>query len=194
MNNYGLVLSDVGMHPWLSRLLASLIAPLGRLLFPTEAAACALDHHHSFVVSYDAGADGGDVSLDMHHDASEVTLNVCLGRDGFEGGGLRFCGRFGGAAHRRELCVLRHAKGRAVLHLGRQRHGADALTAGSRVNLIVWARSSAFRAAAAFGHIEPDGYPQQDEDEAGGAPPDALCLSKANDRDYEEQLKRPRRV
>ena len=130
----------------------------------------------------------------MHHDASEVTLNVCLGRDGFEGGGLRFCGRFGGAAHRRELCVLRHAKGRAVLHLGRQRHGADALTAGSRVNLIVWARSSAFRAAAAFGHIEPDGYPQQDEDEAGGAPPDALCLSKANDRDYEEQLKRPRRV
>ena len=29
----------------------------------------------------------------MHHDASEATLNVCLGREGFTGGGLRFCGR-----------------------------------------------------------------------------------------------------
>ena len=120
-----------------------MVAPLAAALYASEPFATSIDHHHSFVVEYST-AEGGDRGLDMHHDASEVTLNVCLGRE-FTGAGLRFCGRFGGAAHRRELCVLRHAKGRAVLHLGRQRHGADALTAGSRVNLIVWARSSAFR-------------------------------------------------
>ena len=58
----------------------------------------------------------------MHHDASEVTLNVCLGRE-FTGAGLRFCGRFGGASHRKSACVLSHHPGRAVIHLGRQRHG-----------------------------------------------------------------------
>ena len=74
--------------------------------------------------------------------------------------------------------------GRAVLHLGRQRHGAEKLEAGQRLNLILWARSSAFRAAAAFGHIDPDGFPKQPE----AGTPDRLCLSKANDEDYEAQL------
>ena len=48
----------------------------------------------------------------------------------------------------------------------------------------MWARSSAFRAAAAFGHIDPDGYPPQPEDGA----PDRLCLSKTNDADYKRAL------
>ena len=39
-----------------------------------------LDHHHSFVVEYSASMDK-DTFLDMHHDSSECTLNVCLGKD-----------------------------------------------------------------------------------------------------------------
>jgi hypothetical protein len=31
----------------------------------------------------------------MHTDDSDVTLNVCLGRDGFRAAGLRFCGGMG---------------------------------------------------------------------------------------------------
>ena len=54
------------------------------------------------------------------------------------------------------------------------------------MNLIVWARNSAFRGAAAFGHVPLDGSPI--EKQIGG--PDMLCLSKANDGDYEEQIKR----
>ena len=34
-------------------------------------------------------AAGGDRGLDLHHDAAEVTLNACLGRD-FEGATLHF--------------------------------------------------------------------------------------------------------
>jgi uncharacterized membrane protein YgcG len=80
--------------------------------------------------------------------------------------------------------VHSHQLGQAVLHLGRHRHGADDISTGERLNLIVWARNTAFRAAAAFGHVAPDGYPRAKEH----GTPDLLCMSKANDRDYEEKV------
>jgi hypothetical protein len=49
--------------------------------------------------------------------------------------------------------------------------------------LIVWARNSAYRGAAAFGHVKMKGV----EKETGI--PDRLCLSKSNDQDYEEKMK-----
>lgn len=185
MNDAGAVVNEIGLDALMDDLLVVAAAPLARALYGgTEIFADSLDHHHAFVVRYEASG-GGDAFLDMHHDASEVTLNVCLGRGAFEGSGLRFCGRFGSAEHRRETCELRHAPGRAVIHLGRQRHGADVISAGERVNLIVWARSSAFRAAAAFGRVDPDGYPRAKEN----GEPDRLCLSRANDDDYERKIK-----
>jgi hypothetical protein len=177
------------------------------------------------VVAY--AKEGGDQGLDMHHDASEVTLNVCLGKNFVGGGrvdievyhppipyrprptvetpnvpmphkttnssGLTFCGRFGSPEHRTRHCVAAHAVGTAIMHLGRQRHGANDIDAGERLNLILWARSSAFRSAAAFGHVPPDGYPKQPERGSGpageGPPePDRQCLSRANDVDYNEQV------
>ena len=183
MNNGGLVVNEVGMEPLMTSILRRVVSPLATSLFPDEIIASTCDHHHSFVVAYDCG--GGDKGLDMHHDASEVTLNVCMG-GGFTGGGLRFCGQFGSSTHRQQQCVAEHSVGVAILHLGRQRHGADELHSGERLNLIMWARSSAFRAAAAYGHIEPDGYPKEVED----GPPDRLCLSKANDADFEAQCRR----
>ena len=149
---------------------------------PAEVFASSLDTHHSFFVRY-AVASGGDSHLDMHHDAAEVTLNVCLGKE-FRGSGLRFCGRFGDSDHRKASALCAHTPGYAILHLGRQRHGADTITEGERLNLIMWARSSAFRAAAAYGHTPPDGYPHQPE----RGPPDQLCLSQSNDADYEIAL------
>ena len=185
MNDAGVIVNEIGMEALMDDLLAVVASPLARALYgETEIFADSLDHHHAFVVRYEASG-GGDAYLDMHHDASEVTLNVCLGRDTFEGSGLRFCGRFGSEDHRRETCELRHAPGRAAIHLGRQRHGADVISAGERVNLIVWARSSAFRAAAAFGRVDPDGYPRARETRE----PDRLCLSRANDDDYERKIK-----
>lgn len=185
MNNFGLIVNEIGLEPLMSDLVASLLGPACRALFPEETRICgALDHHHSFLVQYRAAA-GGDTNLDMHHDASEATLNVCLGRD-FAGAGLRFCGRNGSARHRRSQYTHAHVKGRAVLHLGRHRHGADDIAAGDRLNLIVWLRSSTFRGAAAFGHADLDGFPKQPE--AGVV--DHVCLSAANDADYEEQLEK----
>ena len=56
--------------------------------------------------------------------------------------------------------------------------------------MIVWARSSAFRSAAAFGHCDPDGYPK--EAEVGEV--DQVCLSRANDADYEKRIKSGNRI
>jgi hypothetical protein len=199
MNKLGLVVNDIGLEPLLTVILERLIAPMCRSLYgTTEDAAMitsALDHHHSFIVRYQTHASGctpgsstsddGSKGLDMHHDASEATLNVCLGRNDFIGGGLRFCGRYGDADHRTNGTVVLHTKGRAILHLGRQRHGADDIESGERMNLILWARNSAYRGAAAFGHVPLDGTPQKKE----SGVLDRLCLSKSNDRDYEEKLK-----
>lgn len=200
MNKLGLVVNDIGLEPLLTVILERLIAPMCRSLYGnTDDAAMitsALDHHHSFIVRYQAhtsgrtpGSSGADEDgrkgLHMHHDASEATLNVCLGRNDFSGGSLRFCGRYGDADHRSKGTVVLHAKGRAILHLGRQRHGADDVSSGERMNLILWARNSAYRGAAAFGHVPLDGTPQKKESSVL----DRLCLSKSNDRDYEEKLK-----
>ncbi|GMI16413.1 hypothetical protein TrLO_g12303 [Triparma laevis f. longispina] len=186
MNNYGLVLTEIGLEAYATSLLERIIAPLSARLWPEEVFSTSLDAHHTFCVEYRAEELGkGDRNLDMHHDASEVTLNVCLGRGEFSASGLRFCGEFGKADHRQSKLQLQHSLGRAVLHLGRHRHGADDIASGERVNLIVWARSSAFRAAAAYGHVNPDGYPKKPE----SGEVHQVCLSKANDADYEARVK-----
>jgi hypothetical protein len=143
--------------------------------------------HHAFVVNYNSSEQA---ELDMHHDASSVTLNVCLSQDAArvdkpaedhgesqpeEDGALRFCGFVGTEAHRRRTVTLRHAVGRAVIHLGGHRHGVARLAAGNtRQNLILWARSRDELQAAAQLH------PRE-------LPPDSECLSWTHDADYEEQ-------
>ncbi|KAM7261120.1 hypothetical protein ACFE04_026595 [Oxalis oulophora] len=56
--------------------------------FFAEFGGCSLDAHHGYVVEY--GIDR-DTELGFHVDDSEVTLNVCIGRE-FSGGDLFFKG------------------------------------------------------------------------------------------------------
>ena len=104
MNNYGLILTEIGLKPSLTAL-QQCIQPLARALFPVEGAQ--FHDFHSFVVSYKPEEDRG---LDMHTDDSDVTLNVCLGKQ-FEAAGLCFCGV---RAPRRSRVPRPSARGRAV--------------------------------------------------------------------------------
>jgi hypothetical protein len=84
---------------------------------------------------------------------AQVTLNICLQQDeellaaeeataaaeeaaaeaaAAHSSQLRFCGFVGDAAHRQRTLTLRHAVGRAVLHLGAHRHGATDVAHGTR--------------------------------------------------------------
>lgn len=145
MNKYGAVLDDFGLETMLDKLMEAYIRPLSKVFF-AEVGGSTLDSHHGFVVEY--GKDR-DVDLGFHVDDSEVTLNVCLGKQ-FTGGELFFRGtrcekHVNTGSQTEEIFDYSHVPGRAVLHRGRHRHGARATTSGHRVNLLLWCRSSVFR-------------------------------------------------
>ena len=122
----------------------------------------------SSVVQYQQGKDLG---LDMHTDNSDVTFNICLGRD-FDGAGLTFCGYMGAAHHRHFSYRHVHVKGHCVVHLGRRRHGADDISRGERLNLIIWNTNLAHRDSASYMELQ-----RQHRYEREAAAPDTVCLS-----------------
>ncbi|KAM1186797.1 hypothetical protein COP1_015900 [Malus domestica] len=146
MNKYGAVLDDFGLETMLDKLVESFIRPISKGVFYPEVGGATLDSHHGFVVEY---GDNRDVDLGFHVDDSEVTLNVCLGKQ-FSGGELYFRGtrcdkHVNSGSQSEEIFDYAHVPGYAVLHRGRHRHGARATTSGHRINLILWCRSSVFR-------------------------------------------------
>mmetsp|Transcript_63922 Transcript_63922/g.205958 ORF Transcript_63922/g.205958 Transcript_63922/m.205958 type:complete len:524 (+) Transcript_63922:262-1833(+) len=177
MNRYGIVLNQLGLQPLITALQQEHLLTLQAALYPSEGSAA--DDHHCFIVRYRAGED---VGLDMHEDDADVTLNVCLGKD-FTDATLSFCGQVADEDHRKLRHTYVHQKGRAVIHLGRHRHGADNIASGERVNFILWSTSGAYRASEA--------YQRQRLRSASASPPDPICLSYTHDRDYTEYLPRP---
>ncbi|PIN10236.1 Lysyl hydroxylase [Handroanthus impetiginosus] len=145
MNKYGTVLDDIGMETMLDKLVENFVCPISKVFFP-EVGGSTLDAHHGFVLEY--GFDR-DVQLGFHVDDSEVTLNVCLGKQ-FSGGELFFrgvrCEKHVNSEIRSEECFdYSHVPGCAILHHGHHRHGARATVSGHRINLLLWCRSSVFR-------------------------------------------------
>ena len=173
MNNYGLVLNQVGMADMMNELQEQYLQPLSRVLFPFMQHVT-FDSQHSFLVSYEPHRDMG---LDMHTDDSEVTFNCCLGKEGFMASGLTFCGVKGADTHRQFSLKYVHRLGRAVVHLGNRRHGADDIVSGQRVNLIVWCKCHVWRQTEEYAELV-----YRYVAEAG--PPDERCLSVTHDRDF----------
>ncbi|MCO4770293.1 MAG: hypothetical protein KDA24_09710 [Deltaproteobacteria bacterium] len=151
MHSYGLLAADLALDPLIAELLARVFVPLTSGLFP-EVDATGLDHHHGFVVHY---GEGWERDLSLHVDDSEVTVNICLGRE-FEGGDLLMSGRRC-AAHVEdrdrpgERYPVAQEPGFAIIHAGMHRHEALPLTRGERLNLIVWCKSRAYRAQQGSG-------------------------------------------
>ena len=139
MNKYGLILNSIGLEDSFARLQQDVLNQISRLLFPEIG--LQLDAHHTFLVQYTPGEDLG---LDMHTDDSDVTFNICLGRE-FTGAKLNLCGRFGTTQHRQHMNSYSHIKGGCVVHLGKQRHGAANIESGERVNLIIWNQMDVLR-------------------------------------------------
>lgn len=145
MNNYGAVLDDFGFTPFLDELMQTAVLPLSRFLYP-DVVGATLDNHHGFVVDYEMGKDE---HLDFHVDQSDVTLNVCLGQT-FTDGNLYF-GGIRCAVHQQtmprpeEAFTVQHQPGQALLHRGKHRHAAENITAGRRMNLILWCMSSTYQ-------------------------------------------------
>ncbi|KAJ0247642.1 2-oxoglutarate and iron-dependent oxygenase domain-containing protein ICU11 [Hirschfeldia incana] len=148
INKFGVVLDDFGLDGMLQKLLEDFISPISQVLFP-EVCGTSLDSHHGYAIEY---GKYRDTDLGFHVDDSEVTLNVCLGNQ-FSGGELYFRGvRCDNHVNSeiKENYDYSQVPGRAVLHHGRHRHGARAITCGRLVNLVMWCRSSTFREAKRY--------------------------------------------
>ena len=169
--------SDIGLKQLVDVIQQLVIWPIASKLFPVEGEQ--LDSHHSFLVKYRADEDRG---LDMHTDDADITFNVCLGHQ-FTGATLSFCGMIGTATHRKLSHTYNHEVGRAVLHLGSRRHGADDIAEGERVNLIVWSHNSKWRASDEYLRLGQHHGPHYAVE---SAPPDVVCLSFTHDRDFEK--------
>ena len=172
MNNYGVIVNEIGLRSLITSFQQTYLWPVARYLFPIQGSQ--FDSHHSFIVRYRSDEDLG---LDMHTDDSDVTFNVCLG-DTFEGATLSFCGMFGKSDHRQFRHTYQHKVGRAILHLGNRRHGADDIKSGTRSNLIVWNHNEKFRRRGVNAWDRDEVY------EAEGGEPSPVCLSYTHDRDY----------
>mmetsp|Transcript_55565 Transcript_55565/g.104528 ORF Transcript_55565/g.104528 Transcript_55565/m.104528 type:complete len:382 (+) Transcript_55565:2-1147(+) len=198
MNEHGVVLEAVGMGKLMTEIREQLLSPLSSALYgdleqrvdlqgerryaqrslevdgkqaPEVDASHCCDDHHAFTVRYAASEQPG---LDMHHDDADVTLNVCLSASvDLEGSGLSFCGVVGASDHRKHRFTLQHQVGRAVIHLGVHRHGADDVHAGTRQNLIMWGRTR---------RQNGDEKCLQRHDEE--PTPDLECLSWTHDPDF----------
>eukprot|EP00440_Ansanella_granifera_P032969 gb/GFBE01035763.1/.p1 GENE.gb/GFBE01035763.1/~~gb/GFBE01035763.1/.p1 ORF type:complete len:282 (+),score=56.65 gb/GFBE01035763.1/:1-846(+) len=168
MNNYGIILNDIGLEPLMFAMQDAIIQPLAAVLFPREGSE--LESHHAFTVRYKGNED---THLDVHTDDSDITFNVNIFGE-YEGCPLVFCGIVGAPDHRHFRTAYQHKLGHAVMHSGRHRHGAEDITGGERMNLIVWSYSYNFRQSAA----------SKKKHKREKSPPDLRCLSYTHDRDY----------
>jgi hypothetical protein len=132
MNNYGGVLDDIGFYKTFEELFLIYLRPILLLYFPNIADK--IDHHHAFIVQYKLTED---LDLGFHYDDSELTLNLCLGKE-FTGGELYFRGLLEDPSSHDEKFIYNHVPGVSLFHIGKHRHGAMPITAGERYNLIIW--------------------------------------------------------
>ncbi|XP_057688093.1 2-oxoglutarate and iron-dependent oxygenase domain-containing protein 2 isoform X2 [Corythoichthys intestinalis] len=138
MNNYGILLSELGFDEGLiTPLREKYLHPLTSLLYPDCGGHC-LDSHKAFVVKYDINED---LDLSYHYDNAEVTLNVSLGKD-FTDGNLYFGDMRQVPLSETECSEIEHRVSEGLLHRGQHMHGALPISSGQRWNLIIWMRSS----------------------------------------------------
>eukprot|EP00753_Platysulcus_tardus_P015640 PLAT5161.1.p1 GENE.PLAT5161.1~~PLAT5161.1.p1 ORF type:complete len:365 (-),score=97.21 PLAT5161.1:97-1170(-) len=133
-------------------LLAEAIRPMAAMLYP-EVASEGLDYRYGYIIGYGdvarvAAADAPPLlarsALVSHTDDSDVTVNICLGRD-FRGGEICFRYLRGDPFEGEEEKRVAPLPGRAVVHLGQHLHQVLPVERGERLVLIIWCRSSAYR-------------------------------------------------
>ncbi|KAL0481316.1 2-oxoglutarate and iron-dependent oxygenase domain-containing protein [Acrasis kona] len=139
MNSYGVVIDELGLGPTFDSFLHDYFSPFAKIM---NKGAYDLDDHHTFVVEYFIG---GDLDLNLHVDDSEVTINVCLGVEGFKGGNVFFGGNRDKPETYEDYDEYENKVGRAIIHDGLHMHGALKLEDGERYNLIIWCRSKQYR-------------------------------------------------
>ena len=148
-------LRDFGTRPididsigvsWLNNILFHLIIrPLSSQLFGSTEDFQDLDWRQGYIAGYsekpaiEKGAQRH--RLVPHTDDSEVTLNIGMGDEDFEGGDLAFYNLRGTPEEGKFVGEFHPIMGHALIHSGRHLHEVQEVTKGDRYAYIIWARS-----------------------------------------------------
>mmetsp|Transcript_29088 Transcript_29088/g.64054 ORF Transcript_29088/g.64054 Transcript_29088/m.64054 type:complete len:391 (+) Transcript_29088:45-1217(+) len=145
-------LGKAGEHV-LNSIFELIMQPLSARLF-AETGGASLDYRYGYIIGYGNEAERSkDRSIVRqgfisHIDDSEVTLNVCLRNPKQFTGGRLMLQHLRGSSKEGQLEKTMELKlGRAVMHRGVHMHEVEGVTSGQRQVLIMWTRSSEFRAA-----------------------------------------------
>lgn len=138
-------LDSIGLT-WVNNLLFHLvIRPLSKQLFAQTEQFDDLDWRQGYIAGYshkpsqDKGAQRQ--RLVPHTDDSEVTLNVGLGDEDFQGGDLVFWNLRGIPEEGNYVGEFHPQMGHALIHSGRHLHEVTEVVKGDRYAFIIWARS-----------------------------------------------------
>jgi ankyrin repeat protein len=149
-SRYGFVFNDVGWKEFFDRLVLRYVSPLAKACYPDSDLVSFVDQH-SFLVMYHPQTE---LRQHTHVDDCQLTVNVCLGKEGFKGGDLFFYGRRseldgkpppprnidGAKPEEKPYWRYEHVRGAGIFHYGDQYHGAEDIAEGERWNLIIWCR------------------------------------------------------
>lgn len=125
MNRYGVSLASRTLRDILAVLSATHVQPLSDKWLRK--------HPSAFAVDYSLKTQR---SLAKHFDDSYMTLNVCLGQT-FTGGSLLFYPE----GPRSQPIEVEQKPGWALIHPGALMHRAQALTSGTRTNMVLWCQA-----------------------------------------------------
>jgi hypothetical protein len=104
-------LNQFGFNEILIKMMKKVIEPISKALFP-KVMKNDFQSHHSFLIKYKIGED---ISLKTHVDQSDITLNLCLGKE-FTGGEVYFKGLKG--EKEEKYFEYQSVVGNAILHVG----------------------------------------------------------------------------
>ena len=146
MHRGGVLLSQLGMQDALASLMRVQVQDFADAHLAEHLDGPLVDCH-AYVVTYEVGREG---DLGFHVDASQITLNLCLGEASFEGAELYFQGprcamHVDSPSRKDEAFVWTHQPGVALLHAGKNRHGVRPIRRGRRMSLIAWFRDETGR-------------------------------------------------
>lgn len=138
-------LDSIGLS-WVNDLIFHLvIRPLSRHLFSLTEKVEDLDWRQGYLAGYSIAPSEKKGAqrhrLVPHTDDSEVTLNVGMGNEDFQGGELVFWNLRGTPNEGHYVGEFHPKMGYAILHSGRHLHEVKQVTKGDRYAYIIWARS-----------------------------------------------------
>ena len=143
MNSDGFVLAELGFLHFFDEFTKRWLSKITSSIYPFYLwGGQSIDGLHGFIIRY-VDNDGMDKNLSRHMDESQITFNLCLYNDDLVGSKIWFHGIRDDDEHTQfENVSIALQQNEAILHVGQHWHQPENIQNGTRINLILWLRSS----------------------------------------------------